>query len=111
MTECVLKFKFKETVSETRDLSVVDLGRAEIVESGAVHRDLVFPALEHGPQARLTPLFEQPDSTVRGVLGDLSDSQLARYREVCRSLAFPAGKTCKRPESLSTEIRRDGLQT
>lgn len=67
-----------------------------------------FPlALKPTPGARIEPLYEAPPEVVRAVLGDLSDSQLAQYREVCKYHATHPkcdNKACKSPQCQPVEV-------
>ena len=70
-----------------------------------------WPAMELPPQARLIPLFAQPDAIVRDVLGDLSDFELAQYREGCRSYSVLDGKTYRFQQLGSTDLDTGKRQT
>lgn len=70
-----------------------------------------WPAIEPPQQARLMPLYEQPDSIVRAVIGDLSDFELDQYREQCKFLADQDGKTYKCHQQNSTGPEEKKRQT
>jgi hypothetical protein len=79
-----------------RDSSDVESSSlVEIPESMPAQNDLCHSDLKPSPQGQLTPLFERPASIVRAVLGDLSDSETAQYREGCRNRSTLGGKTCR----------------
>ena len=87
------------------------LTEVDSVESTEVQTSPCRIAMELSPQARLIPLFEQPDAIVRDVLGDLSDFEIAQYREVCRSHSIPDGKTYKFQQLDSTDLDTGKHQT
>ena len=66
---------------------------AETAELADVQISPCHPVMKLLPHARLTPLFEQPDSIVRAVVGGLSDSQLAQYRQECRNCSVLDDRT------------------
>lgn len=92
-------------------LLTADSAAADTVESTDVQTSPGWPVMEPQPQARLMPLFEQQDSIVRDVIGDLESFELARYREECMSHSILGDKTYKPQQPGSIDPNIDKYQT
>lgn len=100
-----------EAMTQDRPLAA-DSVVVDTVELTGVQTNPGWPAMEPQPQARLTPLFEQPDSIVRDAIGDLGNSELAQYREECRNRSALDDKTYKsqQPGSIDQNIGKHQTQ-